>query len=85
MDHSDVKGVLRLATIPVDVLRVDKSKVPLGFAAGNNNDYIVSTNTTVMFVNRGEKKTPTEIAGELSSHKKVSILPYSIKEHADEP
>ena len=38
-----------------------------------------------MFVNRGEKKTPTEIAGELSSHKKVSILPYSIKEHADEP
>lgn len=85
IDHPDVEGVLRLATIPVDVLRMDKSKVPQGFVIEDNNKYIVSTNTTVMFVNRGKKKTPTTIDGELSSHRKVSILPYSVKEHADEP
>ena len=85
IDHPDVKGVLRLATIPVDVIRMDKSKIPEGFVVEDGNEYIVSTSTTIMFVNWGKKKMPTEITGKLSSHKKVSILQYSIKEQADEP
>ena len=56
IDHPDVKGILRLATVPVDVIRVDKSRVPQGFTLADDNEYIVSTTTAVMFVNRGEKK-----------------------------
>ena len=86
MDHPDVKGILRLATIPVDVIRVDKSKVQPGFVIDDGgSEYIVSTNTTVMFVNRGEKKTPTNNAEDASTSKKVSILQYVVKEQTDEP
>lgn len=85
IDHPDVKGILRLATIPVDVIRIDKSKVPQGLVTEESNEYIVSTSTTIMFVNRGKKKAPTETSDDLSSHKKVSVLQYSVKEQTDEP
>ena len=85
VDHPDARGILRLATIPADVLRADKSKARPGFAIDGDGEYIVTTSTTVMFVNRGEKKTPTENAGDASSRKKASILQYLVKEQTDEP
>lgn len=85
IDHPDVKGILRLATMPVDVIRVDKSRVPQGFTPADDNEYIVSTTTAVMFVNRGEKKTPTEITDDMSSHKMISVLQYAVTKQTDEP
>ena len=57
ISHGKVDGILRVANIPTDILKVDKSKLPVGVSANVNNELIFGSTPVVTFANRAKKTT----------------------------
>ena len=59
IDHPQIQGVLRLASIPTDIMKVPDEKFPPDADVPDEAKYILGYQTIVGFTNTGEKKTPT--------------------------
>ncbi len=87
ISHGKVDGVLRVANIPTDILKIDKSKVPEGVLINADNDLILGSTPVVTFANRAEKRRPRPPPGpsQLQSSEKMDLMDYIIDEQSHEP
>lgn len=87
IDNGPVNGVLRVANIPTDILKVDMSKIPAGSAINVENELILSTVPVVAFLNRGKKREPKAPLNpaQIQSSKKIGLVDYIVQEQSHEP
>ncbi len=90
IEHPKVKGFLRVGNIPNNILKISDEKfvnMPAGMNILENMKYIISYQGIVGFVNRGEKKKPTEpwLPQYVNSKTKQDLFGYIINEQTYEP
>lgn len=62
IDHTQVKGTLRIANFPTNIFEVPDDMIPQQAKMSDVPTYVVSAQTIVAFTNSGEKKEPTATA-----------------------
>ncbi len=88
IDHPQVQGVLRLASIPTDIMKVPDEKFPPDVEVPAEAKYLIGYQTIVAFTNTGEKKTPSEKMpqrNELKNAKKMELTSYITQSTVSEP
>ncbi len=90
IEHPSVKGFLRVANIPINILKVRDEKfanVPNMVNIPDHMRYFISYHPMVGYVNQGEKiKSAKRWQPQfINSSKKQDLFSYIIKEQTDEP
>lgn len=89
IDHPQVQGVLRLASIPTDIMKIPDEKFPPDADIPDEAKYILGYQTIVGFTNTGEKKIPTEgklrQRNDLKKAKKMELTGYITQSSVSEP
>jgi len=89
IDHPQIQGVLRLASIPTDIMKVPDEKFPPDADVPDEAKYVLGYQTIVGFTNTGEKKTPTvgnmPQRKELKKAKKMELTSYITQSSVSEP
>ena len=87
INHGKVNGVLRVANVPTDILKIDKSKIPAGVQINASNELIFGSTPVVMFMNRSEKRNPRipSSQAQLQSSEKIGLVDYIVQEQSYEP
>lgn len=87
ISHGKVDGILRVANIPTDILKVDKSKLPVGVSANVNNELIFGSTPVVTFANRAKKRPPRlpPDSARVQSSEKVGLVDYIVHEQSHKP
>ena len=87
VEHPSVNGIIKIATMPTDVLHVDPTKLPANIPFDPMNPYIVGSRSVVTFVNRKKKQRPTDVPDPANMHKykKAALLGHIVAEQTLEP
>ena len=88
IEQEFVKGFLKVANIPVDILKIKKDLISPNTFLPNNSNYLIGYNAIVGFVNKGTKKVPTTMPKKQKisdNSKKVDLMNYIIHEQTFEP
>lgn len=85
LDHSEVKGQLRLVAIPVNIFEVPEELLPKG-AKSELPSYMINFQTIVGFTNAGVKKPPKLMPQDIdiTTAKKTDITMFMI-DNTNEP
>lgn len=85
IDHSEVKGQLRLLSIPVNIFEVPQDMLPKDMKS-ELPSYVMNYQSLVGFTNAGEKKQPKPMPAntDIRTFKKTDITNF-IVDHSDEP
>jgi hypothetical protein len=87
IDYSDVKGQLRLLSVPTQILEVPENLLPKGMNTSGFPFYMIGFQSFVAFANQGEKKKPNPMPPNLNiaTASKKDITSYVIDEQNFEP
>ena len=79
IDHSEIKGTLRLLNMPNNIMEVPEKFVPLEQRHPDTPAFIVGSQTIVAFTSRGKKKEPSlKLPGknEMRDAKRVDLTSF---------
>ncbi len=87
IDHSEIKGVLYLASIVTNIGEVPADLIPVAQRISNEPQVGVSYQPIVSFINQRKRSTPTELPTkeELINKEKLDLTDFIIHEEDYEP
>lgn len=87
IEHSDIKGQLRLLSIPIKILEVPGDLLPKSVNVSGFPSYVIGYQSLVAFTNQGEKKRPNPMPPtvNIATAPKKDITSYIIDEQNFEP
>ena len=85
--HTQVEGVLKIATIPTDIMLIPDDKFPPTADIQEEQKYVLGYHSIVAFTNLKKKEQPSEIPkkDELKKRRKFELTNYMIQEQTFEP
>ena len=88
IDHTIVKGILRVANIPTDILRIPDDQFPASADIQEEQKHVVLYQSIVSFTNRGDKQEPSNPQpqkNDFDNSKRKELTNYLQDEQTFEP
>lgn len=86
IDHSEIKGQLRLVTLPLNLLEVPADQLPPNANTGGMPVFMVGSQTLAAFSNKG-KRHPINVqtADNVNKAKRIDLTNFVVQEQSYEP
>lgn len=86
IDHPEIKGQLRLITIPVNLYEVPKSQLPPNANTGGLPVFMVGSQSIAGFSNKGKRYTPNPQTQEnMGKAPRIDLTNFVVQEQTFEP
>jgi hypothetical protein len=88
IDHSEIKGTLRIIAIPVNILEVPSESLPLSAKTSGLPVFMLATQVVTGFSNRGKRYEPKfspMTQADYNKAKRTDLTNYVIQEQSYEP